>query len=216
MRRLDSGLDGAPLLLQEATADFLKDDSRQVMGLQGDAGSGKTLFCQQLCKQLQEPVAAFLWKPLTGERPRGPLQVPIFIELKHFRASQLHGVLVRHLIQCGLSRDAVDALRQQPARNVRVQLVALLDGYDEVFDDGGVQDVLSSVCGDEPWPVCVLKVVLTSRANRMISLQNKGIPGSTTEAHPTWLTLLPFSSSKVGRGLGPSAVLCCPLDQISK
>ena len=198
MRGLDLGWNDDSQLLQSATDEFLANPSLQVLGLQGHAGSGKTLFCQQLCQQLQESVSALLGEPLTRRTFSGPLLVPVFIELKHFRASQLRDVLARHLIQCGLSRDAVDALRQQPAGIVRVELVVLLDGYDEVFDDSrvsGVQDLLSSVCGGEPWPAHVLKVVLTSRASRLISL-----PGSNTAGqHSTcqWLTLLPFSSSKV-------------------
>ena len=145
----------ATAFLDSATADD------RVLAVLGEAGAGKSLFTWLTVKRLLAE-----WEPwMAGgdvvdvdgtASPPGVLWVPIVFELKHYKASELAGLLPRHLKSVlGLTDSAVDDLVFSRARlpwlpGVCVRLLVLCDGYDELQGEGGATtgSIVTTLCGD--------------------------------------------------------------------
>jgi hypothetical protein len=125
------------------------------------------------------------------------------IELKSMRSSQLPGLLPKLLMETYRPpSEAIAALKSQPLGNGAVRLLVLCDGYDELVVDQPVLNLTATLCGGEDllWPPGVLKVVVTSRSNR---LRDRVEEWSVFGPHQRCL-LLPFTKARVsqsGKGL---------------
>jgi hypothetical protein len=140
----------------------------------GDAGAGKSTFCLLQCqRQLAQGISTWLNTPVSRLHEDASLPwIPILIELKAYKASELPGLLLRLLgDKYRLDADSVAALRSQEPSRHAVRLLLLVDGYDELQQDVAthVRDLLAMLCGEEGrlWPSWLLKCVFTSRPNRL-------------------------------------------------
>ncbi len=184
-------------LLSSAVSDFMAG-ADQTLALLGDAGGGKSTFALQLGRSLCGPdTRRFLATPVTLLGPAELPFLPLYIELKRYKASQVKGLLPRVLMgpPYSLSEEAVAAVRDQIPSDRRVRLLVVCDGYDELHVDEPVTDVVSLICGGEGarWPSSVLKVIVTSRPNRFSSR----VEEARVFGHHKRLLLLPFSEKRV-------------------
>ncbi len=185
-------------LLSDTARDFLASE-QQTLVLLGDAGSGKSTFMWQLVGGLLGAGSDELLDTPTSrfEQSVFPLVPPVYIELKLHKASELGGLLDRTLTGAGLSTSVIAALRSQDPLHPLVRLVVLADGFDELRGDlTCVRDFVGTICGGVPWPAPLLKVIVTSRENRL------GDHGSESTAFGgagsyKRLLMLPFSRARV-------------------
>ncbi len=113
------------------------------------------------------------------------------------KASELGGLLDRALAGAGLSTSVIAALRSQDPVHPLVRLVVLADGFDELQGDlTCVVDFVGTICGGAPWPAPLLKVIVTSRENR---LGDRGSESTAFGEPGTYkrLLMLPFSRTRV-------------------
>jgi hypothetical protein len=123
--------------------------------------------------------------------------LPVYIELKLHKASELGGLLDRALAGAGLSTSVIAALRSQDPLHPLVRLVILADGFDELQGDlTCVRDFVGTICGGAPWPAPLLKVIVTSRESR---LGGRGSESTTFVGQGAYkrLLMLPFSRDRV-------------------
>jgi hypothetical protein len=138
-----------------------------------------------------------------------PICVPLYVELKFYQASKLHGLLQRCLGAAGVGPAGIDALRSQDPLRPLVRLLVLADGFDELRGEpSAVRDFVGTICGGEPWAASILTVIVTSRENRLgdrrVEALSFGSPGPYTR-----LVMLPFSRSLVSGSPSMLAVCCC-------
>ena len=194
--------------LSEELAAFLGSDARTLLVL-GEPGCGKTLFVWATVAQL---VAVSRGQSGCAEASAAAF-VPVVIDLKHYKASELSGLLPRYLqSRSGLRDGDVDGLRfgQQGgvARGSGAPRVLLLcDGLDELqAEEGGeaetararasLQDLFVVLCGGSvhAWGAWSLKVVVTSRESRFRGrMEEQRVLGAHRRA-----LLLPFNKCQVG------------------
>jgi hypothetical protein len=203
----------------EALMAGASDSPDRMLLVLGEAGSGKSLFtwtCVQRClgaveerlKSVTAPDAA----PGAGEGSTRPtLWLPLVMDLKQFKASELGGALARHLAPeaCGLAAETAAALRGGLAIPSLgpVGLLVLCDGFDELQAEASedatnsarvaLKDLYSLLCGKGPgsvWTPGVLRMVVTSRESR---LKNRGEENTVFGTHGRRM-LLPFSKAQVG------------------
>ena len=124
-------------LLSHVADEFLRDKMCQALVLLGDAGAGKSTFCWQMGQRLLSAgVLHFLDTPVSRLGGVVLPWIPIMIELKSMRSSQLRGLLPRLLMETyRLPPEAIVALNRQPRGNGAVRLLLLCDGYDELVLD---------------------------------------------------------------------------------
>src|SRR5579864_7877190 len=118
--------DEEPFDLTEAVSKFLRFEKNEassssaavsetdpkVLLLMGDAGSGKSLFCQDLVLQL--------WKDYQPGKP-----IPLFISLPTLN-DPVHHAIDETLLAYGFTEEQIQQLKQQQ------QFIFILDGYDEI------------------------------------------------------------------------------------
>ena len=220
--RLLSGV--ATAFLDSATADD------RVLAVLGEAGAGKSLFTWLTVKRLLAE-----WELLMAggggvavngtASPPGVLWVPIVLEPKHYKASELAGWLPRHLsLVHGLKDADVGGLLYGRARlpwlpGVCVRLLVLCDGYDELQGDGGdagltrrrvtTAGILATLCGgaDVARDAQALKVVVTCRESRF---QGRADEAAVLGKHHR-AVLLPFNKAQgcvCGKGHGSVCRAC--------
>jgi hypothetical protein len=190
-------------LLSVAVDTFLRDDVCQTMVLLGDAGAGKSTFCWQMGQRLLSAgVQCYLDTPVSRLGGVVLPWIPIVIELKSMRSSQLRGLLPRLLMETyRIPPEVIVALNRQPRGNGAVRLLLFCDGYDELVLDQPGLNLTATLCGGEDlcWSAGVLKVVVTSRPNR---LRDRVEEQSVFGPHQRCL-LLPFTKARVRQsGLG--------------
>ncbi len=159
--------------LSDTVAAFMSSEHRSLVVL-GDAGAGKSTLCLLQCqRQLDHGISTWL-NTSVSRLPEGAALpwLPILIELKAYKASDLPGLLLRLLIdKYRLDADIVAALASQEPSRHAVRLFLLVDGFDELQQDvaTSVRDLLTILCGGEGrlWPSWLLKCVFTSRPNRL-------------------------------------------------
>ena len=200
MHRLD-GDDSASLLSQVA-ADFL-DSGHQTLVLLGDAGAGKSTFCWKLGQRLLGDDDLDITRTLeTPAFRRGVGSsvvlpwIPVVMELKTYKASELHGLLPRLLAErLRVPQEAVGALLLQASSSPAVRLLVICDGYDELVMDETVRSLTLALCGgeDQCWPASILKVVATSRPNRLNGRLEEGVVFGPHQRRQ----LLPFTKARV-------------------
>jgi hypothetical protein len=126
--------------------------------------------------------------------------VPVYIELKLHKASELSGLLDRALAGAGLPASVIAALKSQDPLHPLVRLVVLADGFDELQGDlTCVADFVGTICGGAPWPAPLLKVIVTSRENRLGDRGSESTAFGGPGAYKR-LLMLPFSRARV-RGI---------------
>jgi hypothetical protein len=190
-------------LLSHAADEFLRVELCRSLVLLGDAGAGKSTFCWQLGERLlSEGVLRFLDTPVSLLGGVVLPWIPIVIEMKSMRSSQLLGLLPRLLMETyRLPPEAIAALKNQPLGNSAVRLLLIFDGYDELIMDQPVLNLTATLCGGEDllWRSGALKVVVTSRSNR---LRDRVEERSVFGPHQRCL-LLPFTEARVSQsGMG--------------
>jgi hypothetical protein len=176
-------------------ADSFLASGCQLLVLLGEAGSGKSTFMWKLCTRLLAgSPPGFLDVPVSRmASPVKPLYLPVYVELKRYKADGLAGLLHNALLSAGLSREAVQALRGQDTRAPLVRVVLLADGFDELQGDMSVfEDFVGTACGG--WDPSLLAVIVTSRESRV---------GDRTREHTLFggrhnrALLLPFTKDRV-------------------
>jgi hypothetical protein len=181
------------MLLTDAADKFLAS-GRQLLVLLGEAGSGKSTFMWQLCKRLlAASPPGFLDVPVSRMASRvKPLYLPVYVELKRYKAGSLAGLLDSALLSAGLSREAVQALRGQDTDAPLVRVVLLADGFDELQGDVlVVNDFVRTACVG--WHPALLAVIVTSRESRVGDrTRERSIFGEHDRA-----LLLPFTKDRV-------------------
>jgi hypothetical protein len=186
----------APLV--DVARAFL-DSRGRTLALLGEPGSGKSMFVWRLGQQLYEasPLRVVDTPVSRLDAITTPFLLPVYIELKHNKVSELGGLLDRTLTKCGLSEPVIQALRTQDPAHPMVRLVVLADGFDELQGDpSSVRDFVGLMCGGPPWAPELLAVIVTSRENR---LGSRGIENDIFCEHQR-AVLLPFSTSRVSDG----------------
>jgi hypothetical protein len=246
----DSGVPDVTRSLSEEAADFLASaaPADRLLLLLGEAGSGKSMFTWLTARRLLDEydvcVAALLDAAVTtagassgaseGAVPASVLWVPLVVDLKNYKMSELRGLLPRYLMEaCNLSEPAVLDLRRSVPfpglTGVVPRLLLLCDGFDELQAEGdeaatklargALENIVAVLCGgpDSAWPHDALKVVVTCRESRLAGRSDE----SKVFGKHRRRILLPFNTKQVG--LTPHAVcfsrclfLCAPLTRCQK
>ncbi len=185
--------------LSDNVAAFMSTEHQSLVVL-GDAGAGKSTFCLLQCQRLlDQGISTWLNTPVS-RLPKGAALswIPILIELKAHKVSELPGLLQKLLVErLSLRPDMVEALRHQVPSRHAVRLLLLVDGYDELQQDAvaPVRNLLTMLCGGEGrlWPTWLLKCVFTSRPNRLSGRADEAaVFGSCKRCD-----LLPFTKGQV-------------------
>jgi hypothetical protein len=181
-------------LLLDAAQSFLGSGHQTLLVL-GDAGGGKSTFMLQLGQRLLSTPSG---DPLTTPVSRlpaavPPILLPVYVELKLWKADGLEYMLKRTLLQLGLPEAVVEALRSQNPVQPLVRVVLLADGFDELQGDSTcVHDFVGTTCPG--WDPALLAVVVTSRVSRVGDRLRED---TTFGAGHDRALLLPFSKQRV-------------------
>jgi hypothetical protein len=132
--------------------------------------------------------------------------IPLVIDLKAYRVGELHDLLRRVLLDaghCGLSDAMLPLLRDGSTAG----LLVLCDGFDELRPEANLRSteahrrtlrgLTNTLCGGVLWSPAALKVVVTTRDNRVAGL---GDENAVFGAHRRCV-MLPFSEQQIGRYL---------------
>ncbi len=185
--------------------DFLgaepMDGVAPVLTLVADAGFGKSSALLQLGARLMAALQAYLDTPQAyAQRDEDTITtpwIPVLVELKRYSVSDLVGLLPRLLtVECGLPREVVDGMRSPQPGQLRVRILLLCDGVDELPGIETVSDLAATLCGPG-WSPQVIKVITTCRATVFQHLgEERRVFG---DGYTRWL-LLPFCTSQVRLG----------------
>jgi predicted NACHT family NTPase len=168
--------------------------THQVLALLGEPGSGKSTCLHHFAQRhFEGAVRHYLDTPIALLGPVECPWLPVFVNLRQYRASQLHGLVDTVLATAwGLSSHVIEALRVQGSGLRTVRLLVLCDGLDEVLLDTAVVDLATMVLRD-PWPSHLLKLVVTSRPS---FFSGRGADTAFLGPRDTRL-ILPFTLSQV-------------------
>ncbi len=175
--------------LFDAASEFFYG-CQQVLVVVGDPGMGKTVFT---------------WKQAELCARNG--WVPVVLDLKEYKTSQLAGALPQYLQQrCGVSERTVGCLARgvtPPGLHEPVKLAVFCDGYDELQIGEKSRETLcdfaGTLCGapGAAWPTTVLRVVVTTRGNALRSSHDEAAVFSSGETKYMRRVVLPFSDAQV-------------------
>ena len=180
--------------------DYLQSND-QMMLLLGDPGAGKSLFSwystQSRLNQYQ--------RVLEGTEPSDTPWLPIVIELKNYRLSEIKNLLPRYLAEtCHITPEEQVAIQNDRKPKHRILLV--LDGFDELKQEADGQteivkktfeDCLTA-CGAGAWYAGQIKVVVTCRLRHLSDTSvEKRYFGHGLQQTFRHRVVLPFSSVQI-------------------
>ena len=212
-----------PVTLDSEAAAFLSSDDTLLL-LLGEAGSGKSMFSWltvQKCVHAFDAVANGVQTPPDGDAGSGSgsgsevpatLWVPVVIDLKQYRMSEVVGRLPKYVRDvCGTSDADLSALRNSsPSVSTlpRLSVVVICDGFDELQAEeseaatksvrAGLRDLFNLVTDPARagvWAAGSLKIVVTTRESR---LNGRGDENAVFGKHRRRV-LLPFNDTQVQR-----------------
>ena len=223
-----------PVLLEEEAAAFLASNDTLLL-LLGETGSGKSMFSWltvHKCAHVFGAAAKGIWEvsetasgdsrgssnssDSVGHGRTGPgdelvAWVPIVIELKQYKTSELGGLVQRSLQDfCGLNGADLRALCSDStslATLPRIGVVAICDGFDELQAEESeratkavrtrLRDFFSVVTDAAlgGWAAGMVKVVVTTRT-RESGLRYRGDENTVFGKHRRRV-LLPFNDAQV-------------------
>jgi hypothetical protein len=189
-----SGTLPTPSSLSVAADTFFAGPSQQVLVVMGEPGSGKT---------------SFTW--LQAQRAAHDGWVPVVLDLKEHKVTELARVLPKYLLRCGVPDHTVSCLAKGiplPGHSAAVKLAVFCDGFDELqIDDAkarearaSLRDFAGTLCGGpgKAWPPAVLRVVVTTRGSVLASAHDEAnVFNCTDGTKHARLVVLPFSDAKV-------------------
>ena len=221
-----------PATLGDEGAAFLASDD-SLLVLLGEAGSGKSMFTWLTVKKCLDEVDVLAQGVRAiGSRRSGTgsgtgsgsgsgstssasgnataiLWVPVVIDLKQYKVSELSGLVPRYLRDaCGMSDDDVCVLRHGSSPSPllpRIGVVVVCDGFDELQAEesdrdtkaarGRLREFYNLVTDKQHghWAVGTLKVVVTTRESR---LNGRGDENAVFGKHRRRV-LLPFNDAQV-------------------
>ena len=187
-----------PLLAE--VEDYLQSDESMML-LLGDPGAGKSLFAWYSTQSRLQDYQRVLEGVHSADTP----WLPIVIELKHYRMSEIKGLLPRYLSEhCKLSSEEQVAIQQD--KNPKHRILLVLDGFDELRQEDHNQaeqikktfeDCLST-CGANAWYFGQVKVVVTCRLRHIPDTGvEKRYFGHGIEKAFRHRVILPFSSAQI-------------------
>ena len=181
--------------------DYLKSPN-PVMLLLGDPGAGKSLFSwystQSRLQQYQRVLQDV-------NEPSDAPWLPIVIELKNHRLSEIKDLLPRYLMDtCHLTPEELVAIQNDQKPKHRILLV--LDGFDELKQEADGQtdhvkkifeDCLTA-CGASAWFAGQIKLVVTCRLRHLTDTSlEKQYFGHGAKKEFRHRVVLPFSSAQI-------------------
>jgi WD40 repeat protein len=199
--------------LTAAVEEYLRSSNDSVLLLLGDPGAGKSLFSwhgtqpyYQQQRLLQQQTGTCTVLPDTNT-----LWVPVVIELKYFRMSDIKGLLVRYLTEtCGLTEEEVRVLRNHRKPQFRILLV--LDGFDELRQESDYslslkqaevtkmfEDCFATACGQRDWYDGQIKLIITCRLRYLAdaSIEKRFFGHGSENKSYQRRVVLPFNNSKI-------------------
>ncbi|ETO08206.1 hypothetical protein RFI_29183 [Reticulomyxa filosa] len=159
------------------------EQQRQVMILQGNSGSGKSLFCRYLEEHLWSNYINGLTK-----------SIPVYISLPKCYKKEYESDVIAHALQVKhISKEMIEVIREQ------MSFILIMDGFDEIFDAYSKTDCNEKFFYNRfhlnKWHA---KVILTCRSHVLNENNTKStLIGSNSNNATAMIYLWPFSSQQM-------------------
>ena len=179
--------------LSKEIDDYLKSEESMML-LLGDPGVGKSLFAWHSTQSLLE-----------GAKTSDTQWLPIVIELKDYRMSEIKDLLPRYLSEhCKLSSKEPVVIQQD--KNLKHRILLVLDGFDELKQEENGQaakikktfEDCFKTSGAQAWHAGQIKMVVTCRLRHIL---DRGVEkqyfGYGSKQVFRRRVFLPFSSQQI-------------------